>query len=162
MNHYYSKSLTKKKKRKKPIRYPCMQRQWPMLAIPSIMQIILECDLSTICLNAAAFLPKRAYSSGQPAFLTRHPDDLSHWRATVVTSGMSIMSFFIKAIPGDQECPIALKSRICWLRRMKVWYQDQWGLLRWLRGKGSTCQCRKCGFNPWVMKIPWKRKWQPF
>ena len=22
-------------------------------------------------------------------------------------------------------------------------------------------QCRKCGFNPWVGKIPWKRKWQP-
>ena len=55
-----------------------MQRQWPLLAIPSIMQIILECDLSTTCLNAAAFLPKRAYLSGQPAFLTRHPGDLSH------------------------------------------------------------------------------------
>ena len=32
---------------------------------------------------------------------------------------------------------------------------------RWLRDKGSTCQCRRCGFNPWVGKIPWRRKWQP-
>ena len=24
-----------------------------------------------------------------------------------------------------------------------------------------TCQCRRCGFNPWVGKIPWDRKWQP-
>ena len=24
-----------------------------------------------------------------------------------------------------------------------------------------TCQCRKCGFDPWVRKIPWSRKWQP-
>ena len=24
----------------------------------------------------------------------------------------------------------------------------------------STCQCRRCGFNPWVRKMPWKRKWQ--
>ena len=31
-------------------------------------------------------------------------------------------------------------------------------------GKGSTCQCRrlrKLGFDPWVRKIPWRRKWQP-
>ena len=31
-------------------------------------------------------------------------------------------------------------------------------------GKGSTCQCRRCkrcGFNPWVRKIPWRRKWYP-
>ena len=35
------------------------------------------------------------------------------------------------------------------------------GLLRWCSGKESTCQCKKCGFNPWVRKIPWSRKWQP-
>ena len=22
-------------------------------------------------------------------------------------------------------------------------------------------QCRRCGFNPWVWKIRWRRKWQP-
>ena len=22
-------------------------------------------------------------------------------------------------------------------------------------------QCRKCRFDPWVRKIPWRRKWQP-
>ena len=25
----------------------------------------------------------------------------------------------------------------------------------------STCQCRKCGFDPWVGKIPWRKEWQP-
>ena len=25
----------------------------------------------------------------------------------------------------------------------------------------STCQCKKCGFNLWVRKILWRRKWQP-
>ena len=38
------------------------------------------------------------------------------------------------------------------------------GLLRWHSGKESTCQCRRCKrceFNPWVRKIPWRRKWQP-
>ena len=24
-----------------------------------------------------------------------------------------------------------------------------------------TCNAEKPGFNPWVGKIPWKRKWQP-
>ena len=35
------------------------------------------------------------------------------------------------------------------------------GLPRWLSGKESACQCRRCGFNPWVWKIPWSRKRQP-
>ena len=26
--------------------------------------------------------------------------------------------------------------------------------------KESTCQCRRGRFNPWVGKIPWRRKWQ--
>ena len=30
-----------------------------------------------------------------------------------------------------------------------------------LSGKESTCQCRRPGFDPWVWKIPWRRKWQP-
>ena len=32
------------------------------------------------------------------------------------------------------------------------------------RGKEPTCQCKRHkrhGFNPWVQKIPWRRKWQP-
>ena len=39
--------------------------------------------------------------------------------------------------------------------------QKHTGLPRWLRGKESTCQWGRCGFDPWVGKIPWKRKWQP-
>ena len=35
------------------------------------------------------------------------------------------------------------------------------GLSRWLSGKGSTCQRRRCRFHPSVGKIPWRRKWQP-
>ena len=30
--------------------------------------------------------------------------------------------------------------------------------------KEPTCQCRRCkrcGFNSWVGKIPWRRAWQP-
>ena len=37
-------------------------------------------------------------------------------------------------------------------------------LPRWLRGKESARQCRRHrrhGFDPWVGKTPWSRKWNP-
>ena len=34
-------------------------------------------------------------------------------------------------------------------------------LPRPLSGQESTCQCRTCGFIPWIRKIPWRRKWLP-
>ena len=35
------------------------------------------------------------------------------------------------------------------------------GLPRWLSSDESSCQCRRHRFDPWVRKIPWRRKWQP-
>ena len=38
------------------------------------------------------------------------------------------------------------------------------GLPGWLGAKESACQCRsrrRHGFNPWVAKILWRRRWQP-
>ena len=36
---------------------------------------------------------------------------------------------------------------------------------KWLTGKESACQYRRCRrrcvFDPWRGKIPWNRKWQP-
>ena len=37
-------------------------------------------------------------------------------------------------------------------------------MFMWLSGKESTFQCRRRkrrGFDPWVRKSPWRRKWQP-
>ena len=37
-------------------------------------------------------------------------------------------------------------------------------LPEWFRRKESACQCGRCRrvrFDPWVGKIPWRRKWQP-
>ena len=31
----------------------------------------------------------------------------------------------------------------------------------WLRGSSVCLQCRRLGFDPWVGKIPWRRKQQP-
>ena len=43
----------------------------------------------------------------------------------------------------------------------KFWYVP---FTRGISGKGSACQCRRskrCGFDLWVGKIPWRRAWQP-
>ena len=31
----------------------------------------------------------------------------------------------------------------------------------WLSGESLCLKCRRSGFDPWVRKIPWRRKWQP-
>ena len=41
---------------------------------------------------------------------------------------------------------------------------DRLRLPRWRSGEESSCQWRRCKtleFDPWVGKIPWRRKWQP-
>ena len=56
-----------------------------------------------------------------------------------------------------------------WKGKQLFWEQHwkqvtQGGLSRWLSGKESACQCRRCkrcGFDPWVGKIRWRRKRQP-
>ena len=35
------------------------------------------------------------------------------------------------------------------------------GLPWWLYSKESTCQCKRLRFDPWVRRIPWRKKWQP-
>ena len=35
------------------------------------------------------------------------------------------------------------------------------GLPWWLRQSRICLQCRRPRFNPWVRKVPWRRKWQP-
>ena len=51
--------------------------------------------------------------------------------------------------------------------KIEPWFRNwnvQSELPRWLSGNESACQCRsyrRPGFDPWVEKIPWNRKWQP-
>ena len=55
-------------------------------------------------------------------------------------------------------------SKLCYINlchQIDFWFgssKTNWGLLWWLRSTESTCQCRRHGFDPWVRKMPWRRK----
>ena len=50
----------------------------------------------------------------------------------------------------------------CFANNMNMWQFLFCGRLpRQLRGEESACECRRCRFDPWVRKIPGRRKWQP-
>ena len=51
-------------------------------------------------------------------------------------------------------CPLSEKNPWC-----SLFQSGNRGAL--LRGESLCLQCRRPGFNPWVGKIPWRRKWQP-
>ena len=63
------------------------------------------------------------------------------------------MSLFLwdKAIARQQSLSVALSIATAPLTRGLPW---------WLSGKEHACQRRR-GFDPWIRKIPWRRKWQP-
>ena len=57
----------------------------------------------------------------------------------------------------------------CWRRLLRIpWTprRSNQSILKeispwWLSGKEFTCQCRRHELDPWVRRIPWKRKQQP-
>ena len=65
------------------------------------------------------------------------------------------------------------KTQLIWLFVKEYWWSiyiqflicdsfTQYLSLPWcLSGKKSAFQCRRLGFDPWVRKILWRRKWQP-
>ena len=55
---------------------------------------------------------------------------------------------------------------VLWLGLYHIsWRYFRWkGIPWWFRDKESTCNggdAEDTGSNPWVRKIPWKKKWQP-
>ena len=41
------------------------------------------------------------------------------------------------------------------------WTHERLGFPGGTGSRQPACQCRRHGFDPWVGKIPWKRKWHP-
>ena len=63
-------------------------------------------------------------------------NNLIFWGAVILTSMKLSLKLSLKCRKSFWHCP--------------------W----WLSGKESSCQCRRQGFDPWLTKIPWRRKWQ--
>ena len=72
--------------------------------------------------------------------------------------------------PGDDFCQNSSLLPICLGWPCKAWliaslsYANSSAMIRlprWLSGKESACHCRRCKFNPFVRKIPWRWKCQP-
>ena len=80
--------------------------------------------------------------------------DRGAWKAIV----HGITELDADLVTQQQPPPVGILWLLLCLR-----YKD-WGLPRWLSGRESTCQCKRCKsqtFDPWVGNIPWRRKWQP-
>ena len=77
-------------------------------------------------------------------------------------------------LEGRQEPQAAPAERLLWpgraspsasqLLAFSPGQEQAAGVPWWCSGKESTCQFRRyrrCSFDPWFGKIPWRRKWQP-
>ena len=76
---------------------------------------------------------------------------------------MKFLLFLIILIFCRIETQVAVDLFYCYFIRF-LNYISNMGFPRWRSGKESTCQCRNCrrrGFDLWVGKILWNRKWQP-
>ena len=77
---------------------------------------------------------------------------------TNVSRALNRTTWCLFPITNKNSC-IQIQFMSCKVHLFRV-YNSMFGLPSWLSGKESACQCRRHVFNPWVGKIPWKRKWQ--
>ena len=67
-------------------------------------------------------------------------------------------------MPFTVRCSMILSyyERQMLLLIIRLWI-TRWDFSCGSAGKEPTCQsrrCKRCGFDPWVRRIPWNRKWQ--
>ena len=62
--------------------------------------------------------------------------------------------------PAEGEVCLHARLWVLETRMFKMSLRQGWGFSGGASGKESTCQCKRykrCGFDPWVRKIPWRR-----
>ena len=60
-----------------------------------------------------------------------------------------------------QETPVQFLGQEDPLEKGQATHSSILGLPWWLRWQRIHLQCRRSGFDPWVVKSPWRRAWQP-
>ena len=91
------------------------------------------------------------------------------WLFSLISAIPSTGSFFPSFHISCHE--VLLNKYSLWLLKNSYFFKFNYTHINYYRasqpykgGKESTCQCRRhrrSGFDPWVRKIPWRRKWQP-
>ena len=128
------------------------------MSVQSISQLLDKC---IFLLNPICFPNSVQLVLEQPCF--EKAAQLRWMLVLALTSQGTPILFGLPRIP-KKEIHGDKGAAVCSRGSGNKFCLSQKGLPRWLNGKESACQCsrhRRCGFNPWVGKIPWRRKWQP-
>ena len=92
-----------------------------------------------------------------------------HWNNPIWLKQRAICIWFIFLLASQLQSSMDIvcqknKTHLCfWILNILnimliyVWTDLPW----WLSDKEFACHCRRSRFDPWVRKIPWRRKWQP-
>ena len=64
-------------------------------------------------------------------------------------------------LPGESQGRRSLVGCSLWGRRLGHDWHDLAAAAGGASGKEPTCQGKGCKFDPWVRKIPWRKKWLP-
>ena len=99
---------------------------------------------------------------------------LSQWCYLIISSSAALFSFCPQPFPASRSFPMSQfftsgghrvlslqlqNQSFQWIFR--VYFLEGWHIYiftRWLSGRESTHQCRRCRFNSCIRKIPWRRK----
>ena len=102
---------------------------------------------------------------GNPTYM-RGPPKI--WEIQVQKCKMKYIQLNLQNVGIGAPIPKQLKTGVSFYRLSspfvvpRSWNTIFWttGLLWWLRRYSVCLQCGRPGFDPWVRKIPWRRKWQ--
>ena len=106
--------------------------------------------------------PVRRKSCTLKLLLQMSPSKILPWKPSGSSSLFSMRGLYSLLGVFSKHCTYVhhILGSVNWL----CFLVGKWmGLSRWCRGKESTGQCRsyrRCGFDPWVGKILWRRKWE--
>ena len=83
-----------------------------------------------------------------------------HWGPRIIILPWMEYKSVLSREPMYRVCVCVCVCISYWFIYVNIWFE----LVDGASSKGPACQCRRfkrCGFKPWVGKIPQSRKWQP-
>ena len=133
---------------------------WQVMSVQPSLRGALESRVScSHALTRSGMGPERLQQASQWGLWAHRPPLGPQGLRTYSETETAV---FLRCVSGDRDVkPGELR---CWmvlecLRCVVISFCPQH--LSGSSGRESAGQCRRCGFDPWVKKIPWRREWQP-